>query len=420
MKSESSSSFWRQRKTVFIFVVVVLLGGVLLGASRWTSRASTVPTTLVTREAFTDFAQFRGEAKALKSVTITAPSRAGDLQIIQLARNGSRISKNDVVVQFDATKLQQDMAQQRSALKSAEAEIEQARAQARLKEEQDLTDLMKARYAVESAKLDASKQEILSKIDGKEADLALADAEQRLRQAEEQLKSDRAADSASIESKKHQRDKAFYDVQQTEHSLASLTLRAPIAGMITILQNWRSGGPFGSSPEFKQGDRAWPGAGLVELPDLSTLRVTARANETERSHLELGQTANVHMDAIPDSDFTGHVAEISSTASTDFSGGWPFPRDFSLQLTLDSTDARIRPGMSATVRIAVERIPDAIVVPAEALFQKSGRTVSYVLQGSEFQERIVQVGRRSGSRVLIASGLRPAERVALTDPTAKE
>lgn len=413
------SMFSRRRKTLLTLVMVVLFGGLLAGAFRWTSHPPTVPTMVVRREVFTDYTQFRGEVKALRSVTITAPFRAGDLQIIRLAPNGSQVKANDVVVQFDATKLQQTLAQQRSALKSAEAEIEQARAQGRLKEEQDLTDVMNTRYAVESAKLDVSKQEILSKIEGEEAKLALADAQQKLRQTEEQLKADRDANAATISGKQQQRNKARFDLQQTERSLASLTLRAPIGGTVTILRNWRSGF-FGNSAEFKPGDRAWAGAAIAELPDVSALYVAARANETDRSRLEAGLTASIHMDAVPDKDFAGSVEQISSTASTDFSSGWPFPKDFSLQIALPHADARVRPGMSAAVRIAVERIPDAIVLPTEAVFQKAGRSVAYVLRGSAFEERPVELGQRSGNRVLIARGLNPADRVALRDPTAKE
>src|SRR5205823_5872716 len=83
--------------------------------------------------------------------------------------------------------------QNQSVLKSAEAEIEQVRSQGRLTEEQDVTDLMKARYDVEEAKLDASKQEIVSRIEGEESRLKVADAEQKLREAEDKLKSDRAS-----------------------------------------------------------------------------------------------------------------------------------------------------------------------------------------------------------------------------------
>jgi len=187
-------------KTMAI-VIVVLAGSIAtLGAARLGKRSPTVPTIEVKRGEFLDSTQFRGEVKALKSVTISAPAQAGDLQIIKVAAEGTVVKPGDVVVEFDKTKTEQDLAQYRSSLKSAEAGIDQARAQARLSEEEDKTTVLKARYAVESAKLEASKQEIVSKIEGEEAKLKLADAEQALREAETKQKSDQALNRATIES----------------------------------------------------------------------------------------------------------------------------------------------------------------------------------------------------------------------------
>ena len=61
---------------------------------------------------------------------------------------------------------------------------------------------MKAKYDVEVAKLDASKSEVVSRIEGAEAKLKLADAERALRQAEEQLKSDSAVDQSNCSRQK--------------------------------------------------------------------------------------------------------------------------------------------------------------------------------------------------------------------------
>jgi multidrug efflux pump subunit AcrA (membrane-fusion protein) len=73
--------------------------------------------------------------------------------------------------------------------------------------------------------------------------------------------------------------------------------------------------------------------------------------------------------------------------------------------------------MGATVRIAVARVPDGIVIPTNALFRKAGRTVAYVRRGSKFEETPVEVSRQSGDEALIAKGLQPGERLALKDPT---
>jgi hypothetical protein len=66
-------------------------------------------------------------------------------------------------------------------------------------------------------------------------------------------------------------------VNDTQRIIASLQVRAPIGGAISLLPNFRAGGPGSrSQPEFKRGDRAWFGAAIAELPDLSAIQLTAR------------------------------------------------------------------------------------------------------------------------------------------------
>jgi HlyD family secretion protein len=408
--------FWIRRKAIVVAAALLVGSGVVLGAVRFSTRSPEVPTWDVKRGEFVDSVQFRGEIKAMKSVTISAPAEAGDLQIVKIVADGTQVKQGDVVVEFDHTKTEQDLAQDRSVLKSAQAEIEQARAQARLTEEEDVTAVMKARFDVETAQLDAGKQEIVSRIEGAEAKLKVADSAQKLHEVEEKLSSDKAVNKATIESKIQASKKAAYDVQRAENALTQMTLHAPSAGLISLVPLWR---PGGESP-FKPGDRAWPGAPIAELPDVSTLRVSTRADETERGRLALGETVNAQLDAIPDRQFTGKIEQISTIATIDFSAGWPIPRNFNLQIALDQTDSRLKPGMTAQLTVIVDRVPNALTIPVEASFQRSGKTIAYVWESSKFQERVIQVGRRSRDRILIASGLRPGDRVAMKDPTAKE
>ena len=390
------------------------------GVVRWARSAPKIPVADVRRMEFVDYVELRGQIKALRSEMLMAPPSAGDLQILKIAENGSKVKKGTSLVEFDASSLRQKYAQDQSALKSAEAEIEQVRAAGRLKEEQDLTDAMKTRFDADSARMDASKEEILSAIEGAEAKLKLSDAEQKHAEAEAKLKADRGAAAANLESKQKKRDQAAYDVKQDEHALSSLVLRAPSVGIVVIQGNWRTMGPMSAPVPFKAGDRAWPGAALIELPDPSTLRIAARIEEADRGRLRLGQSATVRVDAVSDRSFSGKVDEISSTASTDFSGGWPFPRNFTVGLALDAVDARLTAGMGAVARVAVDRVPNAIVIPGAAIFRKAGRTVVYIRHGSRFEEAAVEVARRSGPDALIAKGLDVNQQVALKDPTATE
>ncbi|HEU5410903.1 MAG TPA: efflux RND transporter periplasmic adaptor subunit [Candidatus Acidoferrales bacterium] len=415
---KKAHAFSKRWKGGLLGVGTILAASIAYGSYHYTRSAPNIATAVVTLSEFVQYVEVHGQVSARKSVTIAAPYQAGDLQIIKLARNGSEVKKGEVVVQFDTTTAAQNLAQDKSALKSAEEEIKQSQAQARLKEEKDLTDALKARYDVQSAQLDASKQEIVSKIDGAEANLKLEDAKQALQDAEVKLKSDKESDAADIADKQHKSEQAAYSVQQAERSLAALTLRAPIDGYVTLQANWRASGPLGNPTPFRQGDRAWAGAAIIELPDLSTMEIAGRIDETQRSQVQPGQTASVRVDAIPDKEFSADVAQISEIASVDFSGGWPFPRNFSVDFSLEHSDPRLRPGMQSTIRIAVDRVENGTVAPAESVFQKSGASVAYVLHGSKFMEQPVEVDRRSGGQVLIGKGLQPGQRVALRDPTA--
>jgi multidrug efflux pump subunit AcrA (membrane-fusion protein) len=298
------------------------------------------------------------------------------------------------------------------------------RAKQKLAEQQDQTDLLKAKYDVERAKLDASQAEILSQIDGEEKKLALADAEQRAKQAQQKVDSDVASNKADLANVIQKREKAMRDVQHWEEAISHLTINAPTDGMVHLMPNYQSGGNFVSNPPpFKEGDRAWSMAAIAQIPDLSALRIAARLDEEDRGKLHTGETVSARVDAVTDLAFTGTVADISPLAKVDFSGGWPPVKNFDLVVTLDHVDGRLRPGMSVTERIAVQRIPNVILIPAEALFNRNGRDVVYVEQGAKgsnnFNEHGVVIGHRGGGQVEIRSGLEPGVRVATKDPVTK-
>lgn len=395
----------------------LLLGGIVFVSVRSSQAAATaIPTAEVRRGNFIDYLTIRGEIKARDSKTLTAPSAAGDLQILKLAHTGQQVKAGDVVVQFDTTAVQRTLEQKRTDLASAEAQIRQQEAQEHMTEEQNLTDSLAAKYNVESARLDASKAEILSVIDGEKNKLALASSQEKYREAQTKLDSGKLGSAADIAQQKKKRDKALFDVRLAEHQIASLTLRAPSDGVVTLLPNFRAVMFGGNAPDFREGDHAWPGAAIVEIPDLSSIRFEARIEEADRGKLKGGQSGTVHVDAVPDTDFSGAVSSISTIAQLDFTN-WPPAKNFTLDLKLDRTDTRIRPGMKANARIAVDIIPDSILVSPQAVFPKNGSTVVYVQNGRNFEEKTVRAGRRSGDTVQIIDGLRPGDRVALKNPT---
>lgn len=76
----------------------------------------------------------------------------------------------------------------------------------------------------------------------------------------------------------------------------------------------------------------------------------------------------------------------------------------------------LRPGLLADVEIIVEKIPNALHIPTQAVFEKEGKPVVYVKNGARFEPRFVKLAKRSESTMVIASGLKPGELIALSNP----
>jgi multidrug efflux pump subunit AcrA (membrane-fusion protein) len=79
----------------------------------------------------------------------------------------------------------------------------------------------------------------------------------------------------------------------------------------------------------------------------------------------------------------------------------------------------LRPGLLADVEIILEKIPDAINIPTQAVFEKDGKQIVYVRAGSAWEEREIKPLKRSESVMVIASGVKPGEVIAIADPNAK-
>lgn len=399
-------------------VAVAIVGVSAAGAFAVAARRPVpdVPMAEVTNGEFVDTLEIRGEIRPLKSIVLSSPMQSGELQIIKLAKNGSMVKPGDVLVRFDGTTLQRTIQEKRSEVKQADAEIEQVQGQARLAEEQDATALMKARYDIERAKLDIGKGDTVPRIEIEQAKLALRDAEQRLRELDEKTKSDRTAAEADVAAKRRKREKAMFDLTRAERGLANLELKAPAAGLVNVLPNFRSGGVFGGQQEFQEGDRAWPGAAVLELPDLSSVHIEARLDESDRGRLKPQQEATVRIEAIPGREFKARINSISVLARVDFASGWPPAKNFDLNLGFVDGDPKMRPGMTAVARIATERIAGVVLVPAEAVFQRDGVPIVYRLDGSQFVETGVTITRRGREQAIVSAGVTPGDRVATRRP----
>ena len=396
-------------------VVVVALSVGAAAALRRDSSSSTLPTSVVAKTTFVDFLQLRGEIRPVRSVVLTAPSTGSDLQIVELATNGSKVAAGDPVITFDPTVQQRTLETKRSELKQAEAEIDRTEAEQRRRVAAARTELDEARKALARARLELQGNELRARLEAEKFVIAVGDADANVRELEQKIEGEQIAAQADVAIARQKRDKALFDVQETERILASLQVRAPAPGSISLLPNFRAGGPGRPAPEFRRGDRAWFGAQIAELPDLTAVQMTAHVDEADRGRVQAGSAVRIRVDAVPDHELIGTLSDIAVVAKPDFTT-WPPVRNFDVVVKISDSDPRLRSGMSASARVELDRLNGVLVVPTAAIFQSGPATVAYVVGPRGAERRAVNVLRRGRDQTAIASGLAEGDRVALRDP----
>lgn len=360
------------------------------------------------QENFMVIIRCRGELKAGRSAELYAPV-VPNLRIAWLASGGEAVRKGDPVIKFDSSSAEQQLVQKEAALRQAQATLEQAVAQEQETAQQDQSDLADAKARVETARLEASKAEIVSRIQGEENKIDLGVAEQSLKYEQANVALHATASKSRIASVTRQVQQAQSDVDITKARLAQMVIRAPLDGFVVISTNfsqWPNTRPFG------EGDNVFAGMDLAEMPDLTTLMMDAKVEEIDRGRVKPGDDVRIHVDALPELDLAGRIDQISPMAELGIER--PPTRSFRAYAILPHPDPRLRPGMNGGMDIVVNRVPNAITIPAKALFTRAGKPIVYRADGSRFRAVEVQVQARNPDEVAV-TGIPAGALVALAD-----
>ncbi len=407
----------RKKRIVMWAVALILFGGAGYAAYRYTSpQVVEVAVGKVRRGDFILAVRTRGEIKSTRSLTLAAP-QVPEPRIVKLAESGKPVKKGDVVVEFDTATQEQYYLERATTVRTVDSQIVQTKAQHRITNETDSMNLMQSEYDLERARLEASKAEILSEIEGKKNRINVGVAEGELGQVKTTVGSHKVSQEADLERLAESKDKTVRDMKRAQGYIEKMVIRAPIDGIIHVLPNFRSGGTFGQMPPpFKEGDRAWTGAAIAEIPDLSAMRVELRLDEVDRGKIRRSQQVKIHVDAIPDKEFVAEIDWISPIAALVWKGFRSADKVFPTYGTLKNLDPRLRPGMSASVDIIIESQPNAILVPLRSSFVHQGKPSVYVQRGGKFVVRTIEVGKRNDTDIVVLRGLKEGEIVALEDP----
>ncbi|MBU0983706.1 MAG: efflux RND transporter periplasmic adaptor subunit [candidate division Zixibacteria bacterium] len=384
------------KKWIYLAVVVVVVLGGYLGVNALFTKSYDMPTTQAMRGELMISQKITGTVDAARAYTISAPRIRG-LQITWMAPEGSQAKEGDPIIKFDATEQMAELTDHQSTLKIAQATLERQQQEYTIQDKNLRLEMQRAQRNYDEKKHEAPKL-------AEEARLELELAQLNFQAKLDQISSD--VSKAELEVQRAQ-DK----VALAQRELAQMTINAPIPGMVVYLEIWK-GGNMG---KVQEGDSPWPGQGLINLPDLSEMIVKGAVSEVDAAKVDSGQQVYISLDAIPDRTYEGVVVKKGTLArKKDYNSKINV---FDVEVAFHEEDEELKPGMSASCRIVVDRLADVVKVPLESVFEKEGSTVVYLKNKHQVE---VEVGRRSDMEIEILSGLEGNEQICLVDPTLDE
>ena len=334
-------------KNVLIGLAIALVAGAVIGANIYFIRDSglTVTTEQIKARDLEAIVSASGKIQPKRLVNITAET-AG--RVVNLAVNeGDRVKTGQFLLQIDPKNLRTRVDSGEASLQVAQASLEQMR-----------QSIETARVQLEQAKQTLARQQGLWKqqlttretLERAENDVKVAESA-----LQERDKSVKAQDSRIMQ-ERATLDNARYD-------LSKVRIESPIEGIVT-------------RRNIQEGETAMIGtmnnAGtvLLTLADMSIIQAEVEVDETNIPNVQLGQTAKVTIDAIPDRSFKGHVSEIGNSPIQTTSGGaGTQATNFKVVVILDEKVPEVRPGFTCTadIRTATRQGVTAVPIPSVAV-----------------------------------------------------
>ena len=333
----------------------------------------------VTRGNIAQPARVTGTVQAGITVNVTAAT-PGKLKSV-LVNVGDRVSQGQVIAQLDdnaaATGLAQAQAgldQARTAPAQAEAGIKQA--EARLKQAEVQAQLDEANLQRTQALFDsgaASQQQLDA------ARTAAAASKENL----EILRGALEAARASLASSQAQIATAEAAVRQAQVALDNCYIKAPVDGVV-------------AARLLEPGETA-QGA-VVTLVTTGDLQVEINVTEEDINYLQVGKKVSVEVPAAGNKALAGSVASSSPAADKN-------TRLYSVKVAIPDTPAEVKPGMAATVVFQTREVQNALLVPKNAVVNRSGQSIVYTVANGKAVGKVVTTGIDDGQNIEIVKGL---------------
>jgi membrane fusion protein, multidrug efflux system len=326
----------------------------------------TVDTAVVTRHEIVDYITVVGNLIGEATVDVV-PRVAGRIDSLSV-KLGDRVARGAVVAKIEDREIREQINQAQATLEVNKANVTQRE-----------NELQLQQNALERTKQTFER--------GLTARQLLEDAEARHNAAASQLLVAKA-----------QQTQTQSRIDELKITLSNTIVLSPVDGFV-------------SRRNLDPGGFANANTPLLQVVDIGTVRLVANLVEKGFRKVTPGVEAKVQVDTFAGEDFTGRVSRVAPVFD-------PATRTAQMEIEIPNPGFRLKPGMYARVRLTVERRPDALTVPSNAVVDSDGRRGVFTIKDQTAKFVETKIGLSDGQRIEIIDGLREGDRVITTGALA--
>jgi HlyD family secretion protein len=349
---------------LIVLAVLVAAGLVAFMVYKQQSGYTKVLTAKIARQDLATVVSGTGQIKPKTYVNLgaTAMGRVTHLYV----KEGDMVKKGETVATIENVQQEANVAGQQATIAAARTDIASYQAAEKTQE----ANVEHAKADLEQKKLDWDRGQSLYKA----GILSKSDYDSRKAAYETDVASVNQA-IAQLNQAKAQTDSARGHMQTQEATLRSnqdlLNRTLAIAPFDAIVTNE----PVREGETVVEGIQNAQGSTIMTLADMSVVTAEVKVDETDIVNIQIGQPAEVTVDALPGKTFKGHVTLVgdqallrsTGVATSQSTTGTEEAKDFKVVITLDNPSTELRPGLSTTAKITTAHKPSVISLPIQAL-----------------------------------------------------
>jgi HlyD family secretion protein len=349
---------------LIVLAVVVAAGLVAFMVIKQQSGYTKVLTAKIARQDLATIVSGTGQIKAKTYVNLgaTAMGRVTHLYV----KEGDQVKKGEVVATIEHVQQEAAVAGQQAAIAAAKTDVTSYIAAEKTAE----ANVEKAKADLEQKRLDWEREQPLYKagiVAKADFDLKKAAYDTDVASVDQAVAALNQAKAQTASARGHMQTQVA--MLRSDQNMLDLTEAiAPFDGIVT-------NEPVREGETVVEGIQNTEGSTFMTLADMSVVTAEVKVDETDIVNIQLGQTADITVDALPGKVFKGHVtlvgdqALLRSTgiATSQSTSGTEEAKDFKVVITLDTPTSELRPGLSTTAKITTAHKPNVLALPIQAL-----------------------------------------------------